>query len=72
MLVAFRVFPRIHQPMSARLRPFTHGMDVDEKSMLILVRIKSIHVVQQLWVAVEEVRLGDEHRSACGTKRKVV
>lgn len=72
MLVAFRVFPRIHQPVSARSRPFTHGVDVDEQAVLVLVGIKSIHVVQQLWVAVEEVRLGDKHRRACGTERKVV
>lgn len=38
--------------------------------MLVLVRIKSVHVVQQRWVAVKEMRLGDEHRRPCRTRGK--
>lgn len=71
-LFTFAVFPRFHQPVSVSLTLCTHRVDVDEEAMLVLGRIKSMHIVQQLWVAVEEVRLGDEHRRACRSRWKRV
>lgn len=40
----------------------THRVDVKEETVLVLAGVQTFHSVQQAWVGVVEVRMGNEHR----------
>lgn len=45
-------------------------MDVDEEAVFILIRMKTLHVVQQHGIGIIEVRMGDEARRVCERDEK--
>jgi len=52
----------IHPFSSSRVSVHTHRVDVYEEAMLLLVGMKTQHIVQQHRVSVKEVRMRDEDR----------
>ena len=45
-------------------------MNVDEEAVFILIRMKTLHVVQQHGIGIIEVRMGDEARRVCERDEK--
>lgn len=45
-------------------------MNVDEEAVFVLVRIKTLYVVQQHRIGIEEVRMGDEAGRVCERDEK--